>query len=513
MTAAVVVKEICGPFPVCIVAEISKTQTLEEPKTEKTVLSSPLPYQPTNLEQVISKVLAGRCILFGEGCDPYFAFLDNDCLAPFEFGGIYYKCATAAYEAQKFPPHRTDLGDRFKTLNAKEALAFSAEKHLEKNLEWYGKREEMMFNVLRAKFGQNYTLQRLLLLTVDSYLSFHTLFKRMDPFWTDDSDGTGRNRLGCLLMLVRKEYGGIGETSLPENYHQYLPKVESKKTLTQLDKSDSGIFSEIHDLNAQINDDVYKLHSQIARCEENQQYTRFQSNNFPYDTTLVPLSSGKYINASFVLGKKFIGTQSPMPHTTEDFWSMILEHNVSIVIMLNRLTDPGDDIYFPFSLSDKKNYGKIHLELIEEPFFKTDPSWRQTPHEEEPHAVIHRKVKIWRDGEGVHMVNHFQYHNWRDFSAGNERAAAYLVKAVHGLRNKKSSSPIVVHCHAGVGRTSAAITLIDQFEHLLTGEIDIKRSVERQRSPTEGRCNSMIQSPDQYLFCYRTLRLLSDHSI
>ncbi len=562
----------------------------EEPKVEENVLSAPPPYQPTNLEQTIAKALRGRCILFGQNCDPYFAFLDNDCPAPFEFGGTYYTCATTVYEAQKFAPNG-ELTNQIKTLDAKKALAFSAEKHLEKNREWYEKREIVMLDVLRAKFGQNYTLQRLLLLTMDSYLSFHTPLKRMDPFWTDDSDGTGCNRLGHLLMSVRKGYGGMEGISLLKNYPQLLPKEEMKKTLVALDKSDADVFSEINDLNAQINEDVYKLHSQTTRREDNHPFTRFPFNNFPYDATLVPLNSGRYINASFVLGKKFIGTQSPMPHTTEDFWSMVLEQNASIVIMLNRLTDPGDDIYFPFSLSDKKNYGKIHLELIEKPFFKTDPSWRQAPHEEEPHAVIHRKVRIWQEGKEARIVNHFQYQNWRDFSPGNERAAAYLVKTVHGLRTENTAyctrpetlnfdsarqsqieaersdrrspapsrqgeetaetrespvdfrsakqvneneparredrfdkvaasqnskfqaecsiSPIVVHCHAGVGRTSALITLIDQFEYLPTGKVDVKRCLQRQRSPEEGRCNSMMQSRDQYLFCYRTLRLLA----
>jgi protein tyrosine phosphatase len=312
-----------------------------------------------------------------------------------------------------------------------------------------------------------------------------------------------------LLMVVRKEYGGIGEAVPPKHPLQF-PKAEPKKIPDTLDKSDADILAEIEDLNQKIDDDDYKLNSQIARRAENKHFTRFPHNNFPYDATLVSLKSGRYINASYILGKAFIGTQSPMTRTTEDFWSMVLEQNASIVIMLNRLNDPGDDIYFPFALSDKKTYGKIHLELVENPVFKTDPSWRQAPNEEEPHAVIHRKVKIWQEGEEARFVNHFQYQNWRDFSAGNERAAAYLVRVVHGLRKQYPLSPIVIHCHAGVGRTSALITLIDQYGYLSSGKIDVKRSVERQRSPIEGRCHSMMQSSDQYLFCYHTLRQLSN---
>lgn len=474
------------------------------------VSTSPQSSLLTTAEQIITKALAERCILFGQDCDPLFAFLNNDFPSRLEFGGRNYECATAVYEAQKFL-HRSDLMDRFTMLSAKDALAFSAEKHLEKSLSWYGKREETMSHVLRAKFGQNPTLLGYLLLTADAYLSFHTEFKNMDPFWTDDADGSGANRLGHLLMMIRQECGGIGESAFTNHYNRLILKNEMKKTMDALDKSDLEILAEIQDLNARINDEEYQRHSQIARLAENRSLTRFPSNNFPYDATLVSLSSRRYINASFVFGKEFIGTQSPMPHTAEDFWWMLLEHNVSIVIMLNRLTDPGDHIYFPFSLDDKKKYGKIHLELFEAPFFKTDPSWRQSPHEEEPHAIIHRKVRIWQEGQEAsktRLIHHFQYQNWRDFSPGNERAAAYLVNTVDGYRVEKSSSPIVVHCHAGVGRASAVITLLDQIRYLSSGNVNIKHSVERQRSPTEGRCHSMMQSPEQYLFCYRTMRLL-----
>lgn len=419
-------------------------------------------------------------------------FLENDDLCSFEFGGRQYTNATAAYEAQKFF-HRPDLMDRFQALSPREAFTFSAEKHLEKHSSWHGKRVEVMQHVLRAKFMQNPSHRDHLLSTGSSYLSFHTPYKRMDPFWTDDADGSGANQLGHLLMQIRQEFGGSGAPCPPK-----ISLLE-----TPLDRTREEALAEINELNARMNGEEYRLHSQIARRQENLHFTRFPTNNFPYDATLVPLSSGRYINASFLLGKEFIGTQSPMPHTSEDFWSMILEHNVTTVIMLNRLGDPGDDIYFPFAIGDEKRYGDMVLTLEEAPQFTTDPSWRQAPHEEEPHAVILRKVKITKNGE-TYFVLHCQYQNWRDFSPGNERAAAYLVKAVTHRKG-----PFVVHCHAGVGRTSAMITLIDQYRARKAGEaIDVKRCVERQRSPLEGRCHSMMQAPEQYAFCYRTLELL-----
>ncbi len=472
------------------------------------VLSAPVPIQPSAIEQSITKALRSECLVFGEGCDVQYAFLSNEHPCSFEFGGRQYSSATAAYEAQKLS-NRPELMELFTRLSPEEALAFSAEKHRDKYIGWYDKRLETMFNVLRAKFGQNDNLQRQLLLTADAYLLFHTPFKQMDPFWSDDSDGSGANHFGRALMQVRKELGAMGEPERPAHFNGLLPTVQNSYQ-PPLDKPDWEIRSEIDELNSRMNEEDYQRNSVLARRHENMENTRFRFNNFPYDQTLVPLSSGRYINANFIYGKQFIGTQSPMQHTTEDFWSMVYEHNVSIVIMLNRLGDPGDDIYFPFSLDDKRQYGSFRLELSEQPLFTTEPSWRHSPHEEEPHAVIHRKVILHKEGQQPRRVHHFQYQNWRDMSAGNERAAAHLVKAVHQVWEEFPESLVAVHCHAGVGRTAVVVTLLDQYKIFRTsGQIDIKRSVERQRSPTEGRCHSMMQSSDQYAFCYRVLRLLT----
>ncbi len=491
-------------------AESAHDLSISEEEVPSPPTGSPLPQKSATcqLEQLISESLRAKAILFGQECRPLFSFLNNDFPCRFEFGGHEFTCATSAYEAQKFLNH-PDLMWSFTTLDGAQAYAVSAEKHLLKIPTWYQNRLETMHHVLRAKFGQIRLLKEMLLLTADAHLSLHTPYKNMDPFWTDNGDGSGKNQMGALLMTVRQEYGGRGQVPLPSAYKELLPPQASQNALpSALDKSDSEILGEIEELNRRINEEDNKRHTQIARRVENLEFTRFRVNNYPYDETLVPLSSGRFANASFVLGKKFIGTQSPMPHTMEDFWSMVLEHNVPIVIMLNRLGDPGDDIYFPFYLGDKKKHGEIHLELTEAPLFTTDPSWRQSPHEEEPHAVIHRKIKIWRENEEARIVHHFQYQNWRDFSAGNERAAAYLVQTVHAIHTENPSGSILVHCHAGVGRTSVVVTLLQQLEQLLSGTIDIKDSVERQRSPHEGRCNSMMQAKDQYHFCYRVMRLV-----
>lgn len=57
-----------------------------------------------------------------------------------------------------------------------------------------------MYEGLRYKFCQNKELKQKLLATGDRKLIQHT---KNDKYWADGGDGSGKNRLGILLMELR----------------------------------------------------------------------------------------------------------------------------------------------------------------------------------------------------------------------------------------------------------------------------------------------------------------------
>ena len=59
-----------------------------------------------------------------------------------------------------------------------------------------------MREALRAKFTQHPDLKELLLRTGSAQLVEHTA---NDNYWGDGGDGSGKNRLGILLMELRAE--------------------------------------------------------------------------------------------------------------------------------------------------------------------------------------------------------------------------------------------------------------------------------------------------------------------
>ena len=68
--------------------------------------------------------------------------------------------------------------------------------------DWESVKDDVMREVVRAKFTQHPDLAETLLATGDAVLVEHT---RNDRYWADGGDGSGLNRLGQILMEIRQE--------------------------------------------------------------------------------------------------------------------------------------------------------------------------------------------------------------------------------------------------------------------------------------------------------------------
>jgi ribA/ribD-fused uncharacterized protein len=68
--------------------------------------------------------------------------------------------------------------------------------------DWEGVKDQVMLDAVRAKFTQHEELKATLLATGDAKLVEHTV---NDRYWGDGGDGSGKNRLGEILMRVREE--------------------------------------------------------------------------------------------------------------------------------------------------------------------------------------------------------------------------------------------------------------------------------------------------------------------
>lgn len=105
------------------------------------------------------------------------------------------------FQAQKFADTEHEELVRLAP-TAREAADMGRDRKRPLRPDWESVKEAVMLEVLRAKFTQHADLKAVLLGTGDAQLVEHTA---KDSYWGDGGDGSGKNRLGQLLMQVREE--------------------------------------------------------------------------------------------------------------------------------------------------------------------------------------------------------------------------------------------------------------------------------------------------------------------
>src|SRR6266478_9880524 len=132
--------------------------------------------------------------------EPYGEF-SNFSPHPIELKGQVWPTSEHYFQAQKFAGTEHEEAVRqAKSQMIAARMGRSRERPLRPD--WESVKDDIMREVLRAKFTQHPDLRSLLLKTGDSELIEHT---RNDSYWADGGDGSGKNRLGQLLMELRTE--------------------------------------------------------------------------------------------------------------------------------------------------------------------------------------------------------------------------------------------------------------------------------------------------------------------
>lgn len=154
--------------------------------------------------------------------NPLTAFMGNFHLCPIQIWGLNFKCTEAAFQAAKFSPDRSTML-RFQNLDGDAAFRLGRQlAHGSNAAAWRARSLNVMREVVNAKFAQNPALKDLLLATGTAYLVEHIPVKNRDAFWGDDSDGTGQNWLGKVMMETRANLGGAAPAQRNQQYDHFL---------------------------------------------------------------------------------------------------------------------------------------------------------------------------------------------------------------------------------------------------------------------------------------------------
>lgn len=139
-------------------------------------------------------------ILFYLTRDPYGEF-SNFAKYPITLKGKVWPTSEHYFQAQKFAGTSHE-GEVRRAPSAREAANMGRDRARPLRNDWERVKDDVMREALRAKFGQHPELRALLLGTGSEKLVEHT---ENDSYWADGGDGSGKNRLGVLLMELREQ--------------------------------------------------------------------------------------------------------------------------------------------------------------------------------------------------------------------------------------------------------------------------------------------------------------------
>ncbi|XP_062574203.1 receptor-type tyrosine-protein phosphatase epsilon-like isoform X3 [Saccostrea cucullata] len=234
----------------------------------------------------------------------------------------------------------------------------------------------------------------------------------------------------------------------------------------------------------------------VGKRNENLAKNRFKT-TFPYDHSRVILKTetgSDYINANYIEGAEgdhdYIASQGPKQNTVVDFWRMIWQENVSVIVMLTNLKERNKikcTQYWP-DANKHINYGTVSVKMIEE--------------KEYAFYIVRKMTVVQKETKKSRVVTQFHYTSWPDHGTPYPLCLVVFLDHVTRTGTNQNKAPTIVHCSAGIGRTGTYIA-IDVLNKIgrKTGKVNIAEYVKKMR---ENRMN-MVQTYEQYITIFMAL--------
>ncbi|XP_026828201.1 tyrosine-protein phosphatase 10D isoform X1 [Ooceraea biroi] len=241
-----------------------------------------------------------------------------------------------------------------------------------------------------------------------------------------------------------------------------------------------------------------QMPTNTACLQANRKKNRY-SDILPYDFSRVKLEvidndpNTDYINASFIRGytgeDEYIACQGPKEETTYDFWRMVDQYNINIIIMLTQLVEKGKEKchqYYP-TIRETFRYENMTIRCTSELDYRTHTQ----------RTLVLQKENKKRN------ITHLHFKDWPDHDVPEDFDA--MINFCQIMRRNISANKgfIVAHCSAGIGRTGTLITIDILLQHLRDNrKLDVFGAVYRLR---HNRIN-MVQRESQYAYIYNCIK-------
>lgn len=185
--------------------------------------------------------------------------------------------------------------------------------------------------------------------------------------------------------------------------------------------------------------------------------------------------------------------------------------NVAVIVMLTQTAEAGREKCFQyFPLGEQAEMFRFEATEAEETSPEGTIQLLETAYNEDARSTV-RKLSM-TVGEEKKIVWHLLFSGWPDFAIpeGEDRTALLELLKLSTAKNECTSSPRIIHCSAGVGRSGTFIALEFLLAQLEAGAVSRAKEKEDIIYDVVNRLReqrmTMVQSDIQYHFLYEVLR-------
>ncbi|KAM9496377.1 tyrosine-protein phosphatase non-receptor type 12 isoform 2-T2 [Clarias gariepinus] len=247
----------------------------------------------------------------------------------------------------------------------------------------------------------------------------------------------------------------------------------------------------------------------VGEREENVKKNRYKD-ILPFDHSRVKMTlktsnqDTDYINANFIKGvdgpEAYIATQGPLPNTVLDFWRMIWEYHVAVIVMACREFEMGRkkcERYYPLLGDEPMSFGPFRISC----------------ESEQPRTDYYiRSLTVEFDNES-RRITQFHYINWPDHDVPSSFDSILDMIALMREYQEHDDVPICVHCSAGCGRTGAICAIDYTWNLLKTGRIPEDFNVFQLIQEMRTQRHSAVQTKEQYELVHRAIAQLFEKQL